>query len=135
MTASSNSATRKGRDELLLDALATGALVKTAAGHANVSHSTAQRRLRDPAFQRRLQERRAERQTRFTDKLESGADRAISVLLDEMANGRGRDRINAARALLQGVLALKRLDVETELAVDPFTTWLSTAKVHEVRDV
>jgi hypothetical protein len=134
-SSNSTSVTRRNRDELLLDALASGALIKTAAGHAGLSMSTVMRRLRDPGFQRRLQERRAERVTRFTDKLESAAERAISVLLDEMANGVGRNRVSAARALLQGVLSLKRLDVETELTVDPFTAWLSNADVQEVPGV
>lgn len=114
MTPPERSRTRPVKDELLLDALASGSRIKTAATYSGYSESTITRRLKDPGFQRRLQERRAERSARLNDRLESGADRAISVLIQKLNTGTDRDQIAAARALLQGVLSLRRLDLDAE---------------------
>lgn len=126
---------RRTKDETLCDALVAGMTVNDAATFSGVSPSTAFRRLRDPGFTRRLEEKRAERTARLNDRLESGAQRAVAVLIEECKAGRPADRIRAASALLTGVLSLRRLDLDTEHEAqgDPFTAWLmaTSQKVEE----
>jgi hypothetical protein len=72
---------RKGEDKLLL-ALACGATTEAAAQAAGISRSTANRRLKDPEFQRKLQKLRFEMSQRTAGMLNAAGQEFVKRLLE-----------------------------------------------------
>jgi hypothetical protein len=93
---------RHNIDEQLALAIACGSTLEAAAAKLNVSASTVQRRLKDPQFQQRLREVRAEMVTRATSMLTAAALEAVKTLLSLQAKESPPTvRLGAARAVLE----------------------------------
>jgi hypothetical protein len=93
---------RHNIDEPLALAIACGSTLEAAAAKLNVSTSTVQRRLKDPQFQQRLREVRAEMVTRATSMLTAAALEAVKTLLSLQAKESPPTvRLGAARAVLE----------------------------------
>lgn len=91
---------RKG-DDVLLAELVGGASITEAARAASVGRATAQRRLRDPAFQARLAAARAELVTWLTTALTADGELARQTLRNVCERGISETaKVTAARALL-----------------------------------
>jgi hypothetical protein len=73
---------RKGVDRVLLQALACGATVESAARKAGVCERTVYRRLEDPAFGRQLRQLRAEMVERTAGLLTGAAMGSVKTLVD-----------------------------------------------------
>jgi hypothetical protein len=90
----------KRRDVVLIMHLAAGLSVEKAAQAANVSRTTANRRMKQPDFQARIQEARAEFAVGAASRLGSMMARACDVL-DRLLNSRtARIRLAAADRIL-----------------------------------
>src|SRR5207253_1986680 len=72
---------RKNTDEALLLALACGASVENAARTAGMSARTAQRRLTEPAFRKRLQDLRTDMAQRTGGMLTAAGMEAVKTLI------------------------------------------------------
>lgn len=83
-------------------ALACGATLENAARSAKVSLSTAKRRMRDPEFQRRLQEARADFVQRAAAMLTAGSLESVKTLLSLQSDQcPATVRLGAARAVVE----------------------------------
>jgi hypothetical protein len=106
----------QAKDERLAEALAGGANVKDAAAAAGVSRSTAQRRLQDPAFCRRVQELRREMTDRTVGRVQRSGVAAATVLSNLMLDAEEdrRIRLSAAQTLLAHNMELARQAVVSD---------------------
>jgi hypothetical protein len=109
---------RHSADEMLAAALAVGSSVQKAAEKAEVSESTAHRRLRSPAFRRRLKELRALIVDQAVSLASAGLCEAIMQLRLICREGKGEARrLLAAEKLVNAVLAIREhASNEAELA-------------------
>jgi hypothetical protein len=112
---------RKGRrraDAALLSALSCGATVEAAAPAARVSRSTAQRRRKDPAFQRQLQEVQADMLKRTASMaIAAGMGAVKTLVLLQDPSIPPPTRLGAARSVLDAGLRLQeRVDFTGRLA-------------------
>ena len=101
-------------DEPLLLALARGLTVRDAASEANVSETTAFRRLRDQTFVRRLTAARAELWSTTLGRLAAAATQAVDrlvMLVDEADSD--SVRLAAAKAVFD-IGSKLRADIETD---------------------
>src|SRR5688500_17157490 len=93
---------RRQADQMLLLALACGATVEAAARQAGLSEATAQRRLKEPAFQQALQETQADLVQRTMGMLTGAAGEAVKTLLNLLKDSSPATvRLGAARAVLE----------------------------------
>src|SRR5262249_30883554 len=72
----------KAAEQVLLNALAVGATVESAARRAGIGESTAYRRLADPAFQARLKQAQLDAVLRLAAMLTGGSPSSIKRLFD-----------------------------------------------------
>jgi hypothetical protein len=97
--------TRRGKkiaDDAFLTAIGCGATIENAAAKAGICRTTAHRRLKDPEFQRRLAEFRAETVKRSADMLTAASLEAIKTLLDlQGASTPAAVRLGAARSIIE----------------------------------
>ena len=109
---------RKDADEALLMALACGANVENAARQAGVSRRTAQRRLADPGFCRRLSEARADMVRRASGMLTAAALESVKTLLTlQGPPNPPAVRLGAARSVLEiGIKLREAADLEERLS-------------------
>jgi hypothetical protein len=91
---------RRHHDEVLVEALADGMSYPAAGELANVSARTVRRRVSDPVFAARVQQRRGQRVGEVTGLLAGLARRAVATLAGCMDAERPSDRIRAAQAVL-----------------------------------
>jgi hypothetical protein len=108
---------RRSADDPLLLALACGATVEAAAAKAGLSPATVYRRLREPSFQGRLQQARADMVRRASATLTAAATEAIKTLLSlQQSTIPHAVRLGAARAILEiGVKLREVADMEERL--------------------
>jgi hypothetical protein len=97
---------RKRADETLLLALACGATVEGAARQAGVSERTAHRRLKEPAFQARLQALRDDMLQRAAATLTAASQEAAKTLVKLLQAQTPSAQLGAARAILDGATKL-----------------------------
>lgn len=108
---------RSGADDLLATALAGGASLTDAASLAGVSPRTVRRRLRDPAFRRRLQRLRDNLTSQAIGLLSRHAAKAVDVLAKELDSKNVKHRIGSAKTLLQLLLRGRELvDLQDRVA-------------------
>jgi hypothetical protein len=94
--------TRKNTDELLITALACGASVDSAAHSAGMSARTVHRRLKEPAFQERLLEARADMLQRTAGMLTAAGLESVKTLITlQQTTNTGSVRLGAARSVLE----------------------------------
>jgi hypothetical protein len=105
---------KKDIDDKLLMALACGATVEAAARTVGVSDRTVYRRLKDPAFHKRLQDMRADMVQRTAGALTAAGAEAVRALLALLKEATpAAVRLGAARTVIE--LGLKmREHVELE---------------------
>jgi hypothetical protein len=121
--------TRKNTDEVLLTALACGATVDSAAHAAAMSARTVHRRLKEPAFQERLQQARTDMIQRTAAMLTAAGLESVKTLLNlqQVASPAGV-RLGAARSILElGVKLREASELAQRLAA-------LEAQVHEARN-
>ena len=93
--------TRKNSDETLLTALACGATVASAAHSAGMSPRTVHRRLKEPAFQERLRQARADMVHRTSAMLTAAGLESVKTLLTlQQAECPAGVRLGAARSII-----------------------------------
>ena len=114
--------TRRGKkdaDDAFLIFYAHGATIEIAAAKAGISKRTAQRRLQNPDFLRRLAEIRAETLRRIADLLTALNLEAVNSLLElQKATTPPAVRLGAARAIIElGVRLRENYNLEERLAV------------------
>ncbi|GAA2348810.1 hypothetical protein GCM10009854_27860 [Saccharopolyspora halophila] len=98
-------------------ALASGATTEQAAHQAGVSGRTVRRWLDDPAFAEEVRDTRTEILSTAVGQLAAGATEAVSALRAALVDDDGRNRVQAARVLLESCLSLREsLDLEQRLA-------------------
>ncbi len=109
---------RKAADDALVAALAGGSTVQAAAQLGGVSEATVYRRLKDPAFRRRIATARAEVLERALGHLAQGSAEAAIVLRSLLAESKDeRIRLAAARAVLElGPRLREDVEVAEEIA-------------------
>jgi len=105
-------------DAALAVALAAGMSQQAAAEAVGVSRATVTRRLRDPAFEARVEELRAAHARRLAERLGALGDRACDALEHVLARGEGEGaRVSAARTVLTSALAFAEAgDLEARIA-------------------
>jgi hypothetical protein len=102
---------RRNADQLLLTALACGATVEAAARQAGVGSATAQRRLKDRGFCRRLEQMRADLVQRAAGMLTGAAGEAVKTLVALMREtAPAAVRLGASRATLELAIKLREID-------------------------
>jgi hypothetical protein len=100
----------KHEDETLLWALACGATVENAAAKAGLSERTAFRRLKDPTFQRRLQDTTADMVQRTAGMLTAGGLEASKTLIGLLGPSNSEAvRLRAAKAIVELSLKMREL--------------------------
>jgi hypothetical protein len=100
--------TRKNTDEVLLLALACGASVENAARTAGMSVRTAQRRLAEPAFRKRLQDLRIDMAQRTGGMLTAAGMEAVKTLISLQDGSIAAPvRLGAARTVLEFGIKLR----------------------------
>ncbi|MGA5339026.1 hypothetical protein ACPCK3_07405 [Streptomyces griseoincarnatus] len=98
-------------------ALARGDTSEEAAREAGVSGRTVRRWAEDPDFQAEVRAVRTEMLQHAVGQLAAGAIEAVTALRDALKDADGRNRVQAARTLLDAVLALREsLDLEERIA-------------------
>ncbi|MFF3461005.1 hypothetical protein [Streptomyces sp. NPDC002619] len=99
-------------------ALARGATSEEAAREAaGVSGRTVRRWMEDPDFQTDVRDTRTELLQHAVGQLAAGAVEAVTTLREALKDADGRNRVQAARTLLDAVLSLREsLDLEERLA-------------------
>ncbi len=109
---------RKTIDDRLLLTLACGASVETAARTVGVSESTVYRRLKDAAFQKRLQAMRADMVERTSGMLTASGGEFVKTLLALLKeNIPAAVRLGAARAGLELGMKIREItDLEQRIA-------------------
>lgn len=110
------------KDGALVEALLLGLTYDQASERAGVSKATVKRRMAEPGFQRRLAEAQEEHTKQVRRRLTSSAVAASQILVQIAGNADGsadrenaRTRIYAARALLQGFVALQPRQVQQDI--------------------
>ena len=99
---------RKNTDEALLVALACGASVENAARAAGMSPRTAQRRLAEPAFRKRLQDLRTDMAQRTGGMLTAAGMEAVKTLISlQDGSIAAAVRLGAARTVLEFGIKLR----------------------------
>jgi hypothetical protein len=108
---------RRQVDDVLLMTLACGATLEGAAQKAGVSKATVQRRLNDPAFQKRLQEIRSDMVKRTAGTLTAASTEAVKTLLALQQPAIPHAvRLGAARSILEiGIKMREVADLEERL--------------------
>jgi hypothetical protein len=105
---------RRNADEAFMIALVGGATVEDAARSAGISSRTAQRRLAEPDFRKRLQKLRADILERTASTLTTASTEAVRTLLDlQQPTTPATVRLGAARAILEMAIKLREI---TDLA-------------------
>jgi hypothetical protein len=109
---------KRNLDERLLLALACGATVEAAARSLDISEATIYRRLRAPAFRRRLQDLRADMVQRTAGTLTAAAGEAVKTLLALQKEAiPPAVRLGAARAIIElGLKVRAATEIEQRLA-------------------
>jgi arginine/lysine/ornithine decarboxylase len=98
-------------------ALARGATSEEAARESGVSGRTVRRWMEDPDFQIEVRDTRTEILSTAVGQLAAGAAEAVTTLRAALRDADGRNRVQAARTLLDAVLSLREsLDLEQRLA-------------------
>lgn len=98
-------------------ALARGATSEEAAREAGVSGRTVRRWMEDPDFLADVRDTRTELLQHAVGQLAAGAVEAVTTLREALRDADGRNRVQAARVLLDATLALREsLDLEERLA-------------------
>jgi hypothetical protein len=93
---------KHARDPQIMLALLCGATVEGAARQAGVSESTVRRRLKNPAFRRKLNRRRAEMQIRLADQLLALGNQAVRTWAQLMEpKESGSTRLGASRSVME----------------------------------
>lgn len=93
---------RRNADEVLALAIACGSTIEGAAAKIGLALCTVRRRLKKPAFQKRVRDIRAEMVQRTTAMLTAAAGEAVKTLLDLQKNCTTASvRLNAARTILE----------------------------------
>jgi hypothetical protein len=97
--------------------LARGGTSEQAAQVAGVSGRTVRRWMTDPDFAAEVREARTEILSGAVGQLVAGAVEAVTVLREALTDDSTRNRVLAAKTLLDGVLALREsLDLEQRIA-------------------
>ena len=108
---------RKNADEALLQALACGATVETAAAKAGVSRRTATRRLADPEFQARLRAFRSDLVQRTAGALTAAGQEFVRALFELLKDSSSSVRLGAIRCGLEyGARLRESGDLEERVA-------------------
>jgi hypothetical protein len=109
---------RRGADDRLLQLLACGATVATAATQAGVSDATVYRRLTDKEFSRKLQALRADMVQRTSGALTAAGTESVQTLLELQKPGLPpATRLGAAKATLElGMKVRETAELEQRLA-------------------
>jgi hypothetical protein len=116
---------KHAQDPQIMLALLCGATVEGAARQAGVSESTVRRRLKNPAFRRKLNKRRAELQLRLADQLLALGNTAIRTWAQLMEpTETGALRLGASRSVMEyqlktretADLAIRLTELEQRLA-------------------
>lgn len=117
-TQGESTARRAAQQEVAIEALARGTSYEQAGGLAGVTGKTVQRWKRDPAFSRRLADRRGDRLSEVTGLLLDATTDAVAVIRRECLEAeKSSDRLRAAGLLLTMASRLSdRLDVEARLS-------------------
>ncbi|MFC3347765.1 hypothetical protein ACFOOM_10060 [Streptomyces echinoruber] len=98
-------------------ALARGATSEEAARESGVSGRTIRRWMEDPDFQIEVRDTRTEILSSAVGQLAAGAAEAVTTLREALRDADGRNRVQAARTLLDACLSLREsLDLEQRLA-------------------
>ncbi|WP_155059735.1 hypothetical protein [Streptomyces blattellae] len=106
----------KGRTAAVF-ALAQGEPTSAAAKAAGVSTRTVERWCTDPAFALEVRDMRTELLSTAVGQLAAGAAEAVTALRAALVDDDGRNRVQAARTLLDACLSLREsLDLEQRLA-------------------
>lgn len=105
-----------GDDSFAL-AIASGTSVREAAAAAGLSERTAYRRLRDPAFRRRVSEFRASLLSEAVGRLSEAANEAVSTLKALLSSRTDSVRLSAARTILElGPKLREQAELEERIA-------------------
>jgi AcrR family transcriptional regulator len=109
---------RRGADDRLLQLLACGATVVTAATQAGVSEATVYRRLADKEFSRKLQAIRADMVQRASGALTAAGTESVRTLLElQKSSVPPATRLGAAKATLElGMKVRETAELEQRLA-------------------
>jgi hypothetical protein len=110
---------RKGRDDVLLQALACGATVENAARKAGMTERTAYRRLADPGFKARLHHLKADMVQRTAGMLTGAGMGSVKTLVDIQQDAAVPPgvRRRAARDVLElGLHFRENADLEERIA-------------------
>jgi hypothetical protein len=107
----------KHADPLILAALACGASADQAGAKAGVSGRTVRRRLRDPAFRRKLNRIRGELKMRTADQLSAASTEAVRTMIQLMTSASPPNiRLGAARSIVElGMKTSEYADVSVRL--------------------
>jgi hypothetical protein len=105
-------------DDALILALACGANVEAAAKKAGMSRRTVTRRMQDPIFRRKVDEKRGELLYRTAAMLNAGCGEAVKTLLGlQQGSAPPTVRLGAAKAILEQAIRLKEVvDLEQRIA-------------------
>jgi hypothetical protein len=109
---------RRNADQVLAMSLACGATIEAAAKSTGLSEATVYRRLKDPDFQKQLQDIRVDMVQRTAGMLSASAMEAVKTLLSlqQMAVP-AAVRLGAARAILEiGIKIREAANLEQRLA-------------------
>jgi hypothetical protein len=108
---------RRQADEALVEHLAAGHTVESAAQLSSISRATAFRRLKDETFRRRVAEAHAEMHARAMGVLSSGAVEAATRLRVLLQSGDEKVQLAAARAILENATRYRdSVELEERLA-------------------
>jgi AcrR family transcriptional regulator len=109
---------RRNADQVLINALACGATIETAAHKAGVSPATVYRRLQDQTFQRLLQQSLSDMVKRTAGSLTALGQEAVRALAELLKPPTPATvRLGAARAVLESGLKVREVaDFEPRLA-------------------
>ena len=107
---------KREQDPLIAEALVEGCGQAEAARRAGVSERTVRRRLKDPAFQILLRDRRNELLKRTADRFMSLHDRALDAVEAGLGDSCGDTRLRAARMVFDiGSRYRDRVELEARL--------------------
>lgn len=110
---------RTEKERTLLNALACGATIESAARKAELGVRTVYRRLRNPAFQKQLQNLRLDMVQRTSAMLTGAGMTSVKALVDLVQDGGATSAVRrrAARDILElGMTFRERSDLEQRLA-------------------
>jgi hypothetical protein len=108
---------RSAQDELIVAALAAGSTYENAGEVSGTSTRTVARRMSDPAFARRVTERRAEQVHMITGQLTSLGSEAIAALRTCLTDEKASVRVSAVKVALElGLRFRHQNDLELQVA-------------------